>query len=95
MPPLNNVLEELGIHAPLLAGSVHGFAVSAEFRRNHPDRFDIIVSAFKRALQTAELQQRLDESGIGRRWTGPVESENLMRSSYDLFESYSYLFENQ
>jgi putative tricarboxylic transport membrane protein len=90
-PPLNEVLKPLGIEVPLLPGSARGFATSAEFRRVYPERFYLLCSAIQRALQNEELQQLLDRSDIGRRWTGPEQSKRLMQESFAIFKDYSYL----
>ena len=90
-PPINVALKSMGIEVPLLPGSARGFATTAEFRRQHPKRFEVLVDAFKRALENPELQQRLDDSDIGRRWIGPEESAKIMEDSFTIFKAYSHL----
>ncbi len=90
-PPINESLKPLGIQVPLLPGSARGFATTAAFKREYPERFDTLVSAFKRALEKPELQRQLDNSDIGRRWIGPERSQKIMEDSFSIFENYAYL----
>ncbi|MDA0347876.1 MAG: tripartite tricarboxylate transporter substrate binding protein [Verrucomicrobia bacterium] len=90
-PSINEALKPLGVSVPVLPGSARGFATTAEFKHQHPERFNILVSAFQRALQDEELQRQLKRSDIGSRWTGPEESEKIMETSFTIFKDYSYL----
>ena len=90
-PPLNEALEPMGIRVPILPGSIRGFGTTAEFKRNYPARFDKIADAIKKALDNHELQDILERSSIGSRWTGPEQSEITMRTTFNFFKDYSYL----
>jgi len=90
-PTLNEALEPMGVTVPILPGSIRGFATTAEFKRNHPERFDKIAEAMRRALQNEQLLETLERSSIGSRWTGPEQSEITMRTTFSIFENYSYL----
>lgn len=91
VPTLNEVLSPIGIKAPVLPGSIRGFATTAETKKNHPERFETIVKAFERALNNQDLIAQLDKSDIGRRWIGPENSEETMQTTFDIFKNYSYL----
>lgn len=91
VPPLNEALQPLGITAPILPGSIRGFATSAAFKQAYPDRFDSLVSAFEEALKDDELRALLNRQDIGGRWTGPKASELIMEESFEIFQNYSYL----
>jgi tripartite-type tricarboxylate transporter receptor subunit TctC len=91
VPTVNEALAPLGLDAPILPGSVRGFAASAECKVTYPERFSVITSAIQNALANKELQSSLDEANIGRRWIGPDSAAGIMRSSFDIFEQYSYL----
>jgi tripartite-type tricarboxylate transporter receptor subunit TctC len=91
VPTLNEALRPLGVEAPVLPGSMRGFAVSAELKRRYPKRFERISSAIRRALEKEELQRVLREARIGGRWIGPDRAEDAMRSSFETFKDYSYL----
>jgi putative tricarboxylic transport membrane protein len=90
-PPINEALKPLGIQVPLLPGSARGFATSSAFKHRYPERFETLVSAFQRALENPELQRKLDESHIGRRWVGPDQSLQIMEDSFSIFKDYSHL----
>lgn len=93
VPTLNDVLRPLGLEVPVLPGSIRGFASSAKFKRDYPERFDLITRALKSALNKQELQQLLDRSAIGRRWVGPEVSDAFMQTTFDTFNNYSYLLQ--
>lgn len=92
-PPLNEALEPMGIRVPILPGSIRGFGTTAEFKRNYPERFNKIAEAIKKALENPELQDILERSSIGSRWTGPEQSEIIMRTTFNIFKDYSYLLQ--
>lgn len=91
VPTINEALSPLGVAAPVLPGSMRGFATSAEFRRAYPERFEILASAIQRALQNPELQTLLAEANIGGRWVGPEAAAAAMSSSFETFKDYSHL----
>jgi tripartite-type tricarboxylate transporter receptor subunit TctC len=93
VPPLNQVLAPLGVEVPILPGSVRGYAATAEFKKNYPERFELVASAFERVLARQEVQELLDQAGIGRRWVGPSESEAMMKTNFDIIKQYGYLLQ--
>ena len=90
-PTLNEALKPMGISVPILPGSIRGYATTAEFKRNYPQRFNKIAEAIKKALENEELLDILERSSIGSRWTGPEQSEITMETTFRIFEDYSYL----
>jgi putative tricarboxylic transport membrane protein len=90
-PTLNEALKPMGITVPVLPGSIRGFAMTAEVKRDYPERFDTIVAAMHRALQNEELLESLEQAAIGSRWIGPEQSEITMQTTFGIFENYSYL----
>lgn len=93
VPTLNQVLAPTGMTVPVLPGSVRGFATSAQFKKDHPDRFKKLVDAFENTLANEDLQRLLDQGDIGRRWIGPEQSTTVMKTNFDLISKYSYLLE--
>lgn len=94
-PTLNEALQELGLSAPILPGSIRGFATTTEFNKNYPERFNFISAALERTLQNPELQELLQRSNIGGRWIGPLQSTQIMDTNFEIFKNYSYLLELQ
>jgi len=45
----------------------------------------------QRALQNKDLKALLKRSSISGQWTGPEQSEKLMKINFKLFERYAYL----
>ena len=89
--PLNQVLADKGVNIPVLPGSIRGFATSAQFKRDYPERFEKITTAFSNALANKELQELLDRGDIGRRWVGPQRSSAVIKINFELISKYSYL----
>ena len=91
--PLNQVLADKGVNIPVLPGSIRGFATSAQFKRDYPERFEKITTAFSNALANKELQELLDRGDIGRRWIGPQRSSAVIKTNFELISKYSYLIQ--
>lgn len=92
-PTLNEALTPLGVQAPWLPGSTRGFATTAAFKQQYPDRFNKLAGAIEKALQRPELQTILQQSSIGGRWVGPEKSTQVMRDTFDTLKKYAYLLE--
>jgi putative tricarboxylic transport membrane protein len=90
-PAINKVLAPMGLKAPVLQGSIRGFATSAKFKRDYPQRFALLAAAMKRTLENPELQVLLKHSSISAQWTGPEQSERLMKFNFEASKKYSYL----
>ena len=90
---LGQVLANTGVNIPVLPGSIRGFATSAQFKRDYPERFEKITTAFENALANEELQELLDRGDIGRRWVGPERSSAVIKSNFELISKYSYLIQ--
>jgi tripartite-type tricarboxylate transporter receptor subunit TctC len=91
---LSDAMAPTGIKVPNLPGSVRGFATTAEFRQQYPERFALLAAAIKAALENEDLIKILDGANIGRRWIGPEESAMTMRESFEIFKDYSFLLKN-
>lgn len=91
VPALNDALEPLGASSPLLPGSVRGFATSAKFKQDYPERFNFLAEAIKNTLIDPELLELMNKGSIGARWTGPEKSTQTMNETFDIFVNYSYL----
>ncbi|MEM6640192.1 MAG: tripartite tricarboxylate transporter substrate-binding protein [Pseudomonadota bacterium] len=91
VPTLNQALAPLGLRAPVLPGTIRGFATSRAFKDQYPERFAVLVEALKRATTDAQLQSELQRAEIGGRWIGPDASTETMRETFDIFKNYSYL----
>ena len=92
-PTLNEALEPMGMSTPIMPGSIRGFATSKIFKQQHPERFDKLVVAIKAALERQDVQEILLKAEIGGRWMGPSASTEAMRTTFEIFKSYSYLLE--
>ncbi|MBD3897962.1 tripartite tricarboxylate transporter substrate binding protein [Halomonas sp. ML-15] len=90
-PPINEALADMDLEVPVLQGSMRGFAVTSEFERQHPERFEILADAIQNALARKEVQDQLESQDIGGVWVGPERANELMRENYETFEKYAHL----
>ena len=93
VPTLNQALQPLGVQVPVLPGSVRGYATTARFKQQYPQRFAAIAAAFERVLAAPDIQAQLDKASIGRRWIGPDNAEAMMRTNFTIIQQYGYLLE--
>ena len=91
VPTINEALEPLNIEVPVLQGSMRGFAVTSEFERTYPDRFNTLVQAMQSALAKKELQDELRGNEIGGLWVGPEKSTKLMKENFETFQKYAHI----
>lgn len=91
VPTVNEALQPLNIEVPVLQGSMRGFAVSAEFERRHPERFNKLAQAMQNALAKKELQDELRSHEIGGVWVGPEKANQMMRENFETFRRYAHM----
>ncbi len=91
VPTLNQLLAPMGVQAPVLPGSLRGYATSTAFKKSYPKRYEKLALAIRTALQNPDLQAQLERSEIGYRWIGPEMAEAIMIENLETFTKYSYL----
>lgn len=90
-PVVNEALKPLGTSVPVLPGSIRGFAVKAEVKEKYPERFEILVNAFKEMLADKDVIKFLKGNDIGYQFTGPDKMQKLMKENYQIFNEYKGL----
>lgn len=91
VPTVNEVIEPLGFHVPLFAGSMRGFAVHKSFKEKYPERYTFLVQTFLKVLAKKEVQKHLREERIGSVWIGPKKSKQLIHDSFDIYQQHAHL----
>lgn len=91
VPTVKEALEPMGIDIPYFTGSVRGYAVSTKTKQKSKKAYDKLVSALKTTLQDPKLKKDLNDAQIGSDWTGPEESDRILRESFEVFKKYGYL----
>lgn len=81
----------------LTLGTTRYFAVSAEFKENYPDRYQVLVDALKATLTSDEYIAAVEESGMGSVavYYGPEESMQISKEMFGIVEKYSDLMKNE
>ncbi len=90
-PVVNEALKPLGSTVPVLPGSIRGFAVSAEVKEKHPERFAKLVAAFREVVEDKGVKKFLAGNQIGSDWTGPEKTQAMMKENYEIFIKYKNL----
>lgn len=92
-PTLNEAIKDTNIVLPIINGPMRGFAVSKEFKEKYPQRYLILEKAIERVLAQRKNQRILKEKNIGYTWIGDKRSKEILLKTYNLFETYNYLFD--
>ncbi|MCG8542852.1 MAG: tripartite tricarboxylate transporter substrate binding protein [Alphaproteobacteria bacterium] len=87
-PPVLDALKPLNIEIPIVLGSIRGMATSAEFKKQHPQRFEKLANAYKAALMDKKVQKFMKRSNIGAEWIGPEETTARIQEMYEVFQKY-------
>jgi putative tricarboxylic transport membrane protein len=90
-PVVNEALKPLGVTVPVLPGSIRGFAVKAEVKEQHPERFQKLVDAFQELLTDKGVKKFLKGNKIGSDFIGPDKTQELMQENYEVFNQYKGL----
>lgn len=90
-PTVNEALKPLDVTVPVLPGSIRGFAVKAEVKEQYPERFQLLVDAFKELLADKDVKKFLKGNMIGSDFTGPEKTQQMMNQNYEVFNQYKGL----
>ena len=83
---MNDALKKYNVQVPN-AGSIRFFATHTAFKKNHPDRWKILVDAFYKLVNEHEgFKAFCDKAGIGREWHGPEESTAIAMEAHEVFK---------
>lgn len=63
-PTLNEALESYGIQVPNL-GSIRFVAVHSALKRQYPERYEVLLRTYERAINNPEYRQRIAETAEG------------------------------
>lgn len=90
-PLVNDALKPFGTTVPVLPGSIRGFAVRAEVKEKHPERFQKLVKAFQEMLAEKGVKKFLRGNNIGAEFTGPEKTQAMMNENFEIFSQYKGL----
>ena len=92
-PILAEAAKPLGLALPVLPGSMRGLAMSKQFRAEYPDRWEIIMSAHKAALEDPEFIKFADSNAMGHDWLGPQDTTAKVMAVHDVFTEFKSLLQ--
>ena len=85
-PLMNDALKKYNVKVPN-AGSIRFFATHTAFKKNHPDRWKILVDAFDKLINEHEgFKAFCDKAKIGREWHGPDGSTAIAMEAHEFFK---------
>jgi tripartite-type tricarboxylate transporter receptor subunit TctC len=93
-PPINEALKPYGATVPLVSGSVRALVAPAGFKKKHPQDYEKLVDAYKKALENLEFQAWLKANAIGGAWLGPEQTTEIIKANFDVLRKYQHLLKN-
>ena len=87
-PPINEAIAELDVEVPVLAADLRCFTVHQAFKDEHPETYEMLVSAYQRMLEREDFKAYIAEAKIGGMWMGPDATKESLEASYAIFEEY-------
>lgn len=83
--PINESLKPYSIRMPNMA-SIRFFAVHSEVKKSHPERYQILVNAWKKlTTEHKGFKKFCNETSVGNQWYGPEKSWKLIMESDKVF----------
>jgi len=74
---VNEQLKSEGTTIPT-GGAYRFFAVKAECKENHPERFETLVSAFETTTKSEAFKEAGKETGVDTDWLGPEKAQETI-----------------
>ena len=84
---------QVNFGAPMdfVAGSLRGFAVSTSFKNKYPNRYDIIVKAYRSVFRNQKAIMSLNKQQLASTWYGPENSQDIYLKTSGQLAKYDYL----
>ena len=87
-PLINDILEARGLEVPIIAADLRTFTVHRSFYETHPDRYEILVDAYRRTLERDDFRRFIAASAIDGMWMGPEATQASLNESFEIFSQY-------
>ena len=94
-PPVNEVLEPMGVTMPVIPSSMRLLAARAAFAENYPERFAKFTEALEKTILSEEFQANARENKRGAEWHGPEESKRLVLENAEQVEQFRTVLAGQ
>ena len=93
-PLINDILAERGLEVPTIAADLRTLTVHRSFYENHPDRYEMLVEAYRRTLEREDFQRFIAASAIAGDWRGPEVTQSSLNESFEIFSRYIHVLED-
>jgi len=77
--PLSKLLKKYNVSVPE-GGAFRFVAVHREVKEKHPARFEKLVAAMKKAVESPEFKAFAKKSKVGSEWNGPKKSTEILKT---------------
>lgn len=94
-PTISEAIKSTGKNIESIRGSMRGIAVSKEFKREYPQRYDYLIQMYRRLLAQKKVQYALQQNNIGFLWIGPKKSNAYLEEAFKKFLQYDYLLDTE
>jgi len=91
VPTVNNMLLHQGKAVKFVPSSLKSIMASKAFQKQHPDRYQKIVAAFKQVVTSDAFIEDMKKQFVAHDWQGPDASTTEMKQAYELFVNYNSL----
>jgi len=92
VPPINEALKPLGFEIPVIPADTRTFVVHKTFKQKHPERYEMLVAAYRRMLDRDDFKEFIEKGAIGGQWIGPEKTAERLKRGYDIFAKYINYF---
>lgn len=92
VPPINDALKPLGFDIPVIPADTRTFTVHKTFKQKHPERYKMLVDAYRRMLERDDFKAFIEKGAIGGQWIGPEKTAERLKRGYDIFAKYISYF---
>ena len=85
---------QAGLDIDFIGGSMRGLVIHSALKENHPDRYDILVSAMERVTKRPDVIESLTNQSLATTWFGPEVSNRAFQTTSRLMQQYADLLTN-
>ena len=83
-----------GLEIDFVGGSMRGLVIHSALKENHPDRYDILVSAMERVTKRPDVIESLKNQNLATDWFGPEVSNRAFINTSRVMQRYADILSN-
>ena len=83
-----------GLEIDFVGGSMRGLVIHSALKENHPDRYEILVSAMERVTKRPDVIESLKNQNLATDWFGPEVSNRAFINTSRVMQRYADILSN-